>query len=111
MKVNGFATVMAGSLACSVEDADWHFSIRRTDGKTHDPFFEFHGKPVSASDVKVFLPNWDNLEWTEIKDSLLGKSESYAKDSEFKVNVQSTQDGNISHKDVIDAFLDFMRNA
>ncbi len=111
MKVEGFATVMAGSLACSVVDADWHFSIRRVDGKTHGPFFEFHGKEVSASDIAKYLPNLSNLQWTEIKDSMLGTSESYAKDVEFKVNVQSTSEGTKSHKDVVEAFLNFMGNA
>lgn len=111
MKAEGFATVMAGSLACSVTDADWHFSIRRVDWKTHGPFFNFHGKEVSASDVAKFIPNFKSLQWTEIKDSILGKSESYTKDQEFKVNVQSTEGGSKNHKQVVEAFLQFMRNA
>lgn len=111
MKAKGFATVMAGSLACSVADADWHFSIRRVDGKTHGPFFDFHGKEVSPDDVAKFLPNWEKLKWTEINDSILGKSESYAKDLEFKINVQSTENGTKTHKEVVEAFLAFMRNA
>ena len=111
MKAEGFATVMAGSLACSVADADWHFSIRRVDGKTHGPFFNSHGKEISASDISEYLPNWRTIKWIEIKDSLLSKSESYAEDEEFKVNVQSVQDGSKSPQEVIDAFLDFMNNA
>lgn len=111
MKAEGFATVMAGSLACSVADADWHFSIRRVDDKTHGPFFDFHEKEVSPSDVATFIPNFESLQWTEIKDSILGKSESYAKDQEFKVNVQSTEGGSKSHKVVVEAFLAFMRDA
>jgi len=111
MKAEGFATVMAGSLALSIADADWHFSIRRSDGKTHGPFFDFHGKKVSVQDIAKFLPNWENLQWTEIQDGLLSKSESYAKDVEFKVNVQATQDSKKSHKEVVDAFVEFMGNA
>ena len=111
MEAKGFATVMAGSLACSIENADWHFSIRRADGKTHGSFFDFHAKPVTAKDVASFIPNWENINWTEIKDSLLSKSESYATDNEFKINVQSTPDGSKSHQEVVTAFLDFMKNA
>lgn len=110
MNAKGFATVMAGSLACSITDADWHFSIRRVDGKTHGPFFNFHGKEVSADDVAKYLPNWNNLQWTEIKDSMMGKSESYGKDVEFKVNVQSTEGGSKTHREVVEAFLAYMRN-
>jgi hypothetical protein len=110
MKAKGFVAVFAGCLACSITDADWRFSIRRIDGRTHRPFIDFNGKEVTASDVAKFLPNWNNLQWTEIKDSMSVKSESYGKDVEFKVNVQSTEDGSKTHREVIDAFLEFMRN-
>jgi len=111
MKAKGFATVFAGSLYVSIADADWHFCIRRVDGKTHGPFFDYHGKEVSPSDIAKFLPNWCNLQWTEIKDNLLAKSESFARDIEFKVNVQSTRDGAKTHKEIVDAFLVFMGGA
>ena len=64
MKAKGFATLMAGSLVLSIADQDWHLSIRRTDGKSYGPFFEFHGKEVSAKDMTKFLPNWQSLQWT-----------------------------------------------
>lgn len=111
MKAECFATVMAGSLACRVTDADWHFSIRRVDGKTYGSFFDFHEKEVSASDIAKFIPNIESLQWTEIKNSILGKSESYTTDQEFKINVQSTEGGSKNHKQVEEAFLKFMRNA
>ena len=110
MKAKGFVTLMAGSLQCSIADADWHFSIHRIDGKTHGPFFDFHRKEVSAADVAKFIPNYESLPWTEIKDSGLGKSESYAKDYEFKVNVQATEGSSKNHEEVVEAFLTFMRD-
>ena len=110
MKAKGFVAVFAGCLAWSITDADWHFSIRRIDGRTHRPFIDFNGKEVSATDVAKFLPNWNSLQWTEIKDSMSVKSESYGIDDEFKVNVQSTEDGSKTHIEVVDAFLEFMRN-
>jgi hypothetical protein len=109
MNVKGFVTVFAGCLACSIADADWHFSIRRIDGRTHWPFSDFNSKEISVSDVANYLPNWNSLQWTEIKDSMTVKSESYGVDVEFKVNVQSTEDGSKTHREVIDAFLEFMR--
>ncbi len=111
MKANGFTTLMGGSLACSVDGADWHFSVRRVDGHSHGPFCEFHQKDVSASDIAAFLPHLDSLEWHEIADSALGKSESFAKDNEFRVNVQSSEQGTKNHKEVVEAFLAFMRPA
>lgn len=110
MKAEGFSTVMAGSLACSVPGADWHFSIRRIDGSAHSPFFNFHKKEVLPTDIAAYLPNWETLQWTEIKDSVFGKSESYAKDIEFKVNVQSAEGSAKNHKEVTEAFLAFMRS-
>ena len=111
MKAEGFTTVMGGSLACSIKGEDWNFSIRRVDGTNHGPFYEFHNKEVSANDVAVFLPNWASLDWIEIKDSMLGKSESYAKDVEFKVNVQSSERSTKNHKEVVEAFMAFMQTA
>ena len=111
MKAEGFTTVMEGSLACSMPGADWYFSIHRVDGSGYSRFADFHEKEVLATDIAAYLPNWEKLQWTEIKGSLPGKSESYAKDDEFKINVQSTENGTKSHKEVVEAFRDFMRTA
>jgi hypothetical protein len=111
MRAKGSATVMAGSLSGSIPDADWHFSIRRVDGKTHGLFFDFHKKEASAADVAKYLPNWEALQWTEINDSTLGKSEFCAKDLESKVDVQLAENGSKTHKEVVEAFLTFLRSA
>lgn len=111
MKAEGFVTVMAGSLVCNLPGADWRFSIRRVDGSGYGHFFDFHQKEVLAIDIAAYLPNWESLQWMEIKDSVLGKSESYVKDVEFKVNVQSIENGTKNHKEVVEAFLTFMRTA
>jgi len=92
-------------------DADWHFSIRRVDGKTQGDFYELHDKEVLPSYFAKYVPNWQQLEWTEIKDSMMSKSESYAKDTEFKVNVMSRENGTKSHGEVVEAFLTFMSGA
>jgi hypothetical protein len=111
MNAKGFATVVADSLVCSIADADWHFSIRRVDGRTHGPFFDLHGKGISAADVARYIPNFEALPWTEVPDGILCKSQSYTKDNEFKVTIQSTEDGPRNHQEVKDAFLDFLRDA
>jgi len=110
MKAKGFATLMASSLDCCVANADWHFLVRRVDGKSHGEFFNFHEKVVSEIDVAKYIPNWKSLHWINIKDSELSKSESYAKDVEFMVNVSSSVNGKKTHAEVIDAFLSFMKN-
>lgn len=111
MIAKGFATVMAGSLACSIDGADWHFSIRRVDDKTHGPFFDFHQKDVRPSDVATFVPNWESLTWSPLKDSMLGKSESVAKDTEFRINVLSNGSGGKTHEEVVQQFLAFMKSS
>jgi len=111
MKAEGFASGQAPTLYVSIADEDWHFSIRRVDGKTHNPFYDYRGKEVSASDIAKFLPNWRTLQWTEIKDSPLDKSQSCAKDVDFRVTVQSVEGGAKTHKEVVEAFLAFMGGA
>lgn len=111
MKAEGFASVMASSLVCNIPGADWHFSIRRVDERSHGPFCNFHQKEVSSVDIATFLPNWETLQWTTIKDNMLSKSESYAKDVEFRINIQAAEASSKTHADVIKAFIDFMRGA
>lgn len=109
MKGKGFGLVMAMGLDVSIADADWSFSIRRVDGKPHGSFLEFHEKQVTPSNVGSFFPNWEQLKWTQIDNTVLTKSVSYAEDSEFKINVESVQDGTKTHAEVISAFLAFMQ--
>jgi hypothetical protein len=112
MKAEGFATAREGSLVCSIPDADWYFTIRRNDGRTHPSFSDFHKKEVNETDIATrYLPNWESLHWVEFERDVLGKSESFAKDVEFKVIVHSTDKGSKRPKEVVEAFLDFMRNA
>lgn len=108
MTVKGFTTVGSGSLACGSTDADWHFSIRRVDERTHGAFYELHDKEVLPSHVAEYVPNWQQLAWTQIKDHMFSTSESYATDTEFKVNVMSKAEGTKSHGEVVEAFLAFM---
>lgn len=110
MNTTAFANVVGNSLLCTLPDADWHFFIRHLDGQTHVSFSAFHKKQISPANVAKFLPNWKTLRWTKIKDSILGKHESYAKDVEYEINVYSTQQSPKKHQDVIDAFLEFMRS-
>lgn len=105
-----FATVVENRLLCSLNDADWHFFIRRLDEEVHVPFSNFHKKEIKPSDLAKFIPNWRTLPWKKIKNSMAGKSESYAKDVEFELNVYSMEHGTKKHQDVIEAFLAFMNH-
>jgi hypothetical protein len=111
MRAEGFTTPSEGSLVCRVPDADWYFTIRRKDERTHIPFAEFNKKEVKGADVATkYLPNWEKLRWQGIKRDAIGKNESVAKDVEFKVIVHSTDEGSKTAKEIIEAFLDFMRS-
>ncbi len=110
MTTQAFATIVGNSLLCTIPETDWHFFIRRLDGEIHVPFSKFHKKQISPADVTQYIPNWKTLRWTRIKDSILGKHESYAKDVEFEINVYSTEKSPKKHQEVVEAFLEFMRN-
>ena len=109
MKTTAFANIVGNSLLCTLADADWLFFIRRLDGQTHVPFSMLYKKQISPANIATFIPNWKTLRWVKIKDSILGKHESYAKDVVFEINVYSTEHSPKKHQDVIDAFLEFMR--
>jgi hypothetical protein len=99
---------IGNKLLCTVESADWHFFIRRLDGENYVPFSEFHKKEMTSADVAKFIPNWHTLRWIKIKNSMAGKSESYAKDAEFQVNVYSAEDSLKKHEEIVESFLTFM---
>lgn len=104
------ATIVGKSLLNSVIGEDWHFFIRRLDGELHVPFSAFHKKEMPPASVAQYLPNWKTLRWTKIKNNILGKSESYAKDVEFEVNVYAGEKSTKTHQEIVDAFMAFMRN-
>jgi hypothetical protein len=108
MNTNAASIVVGNSLLCTPPDADWHFFIRHLNGEMYVPFSKFHKKTISPTDVAHYIPNWKTLRWTRIKDSILGKHESYAKDVEFEINVYSTEKSPKKHKEVLAAFMEFM---
>ncbi|MGB4497357.1 MAG: hypothetical protein WBI40_01545 [Methylococcaceae bacterium] len=108
MAVKSISIVIGNSLVCSVPNEDWHFFIRRLDGENDVVFSTFHRKNFGAKDVEKFIPHWKTVRWVKIKNSQLGHSESYTKDTEFEINVYAAPDSEKKHPDVIKAFLDFM---
>jgi hypothetical protein len=110
MTLKAFSIVVGNSLLCTLDGADWHFFIRRLDAENHVPFSKFHRKEISPAQVNQFIPNLKALKWIKIKNSILGKHESYAKDVEFEINVYSAESSPKKHKEVVDVFLEFMRS-
>ncbi len=102
------AVVVGNSLLCTLPNADWHFFIRNLNGENQVDFAPFHRKEIRPIDVEKFIPHWKTLHWVKIKDSQLGHSESYAKDTTFEVNVYASENSLKKHSDVITAFLNFM---
>jgi hypothetical protein len=83
-------------------------SIRKVDGSSDNGFSARHGQPIQNSDVARYIPNWRTLQWSNIRESMLSHSESYAKDGTYKINVAAPRDSNLSHQQVIQEFLKFM---
>jgi hypothetical protein len=102
------AVVVGNMLLCSLQETDWHFFIRRLDGENDVVFATYHRKEVGPANVAKFIPNWKTLHWVKIKNSQLGHSESYAKDTEFEINVYANPHSTKKHPDVIESFLNFM---
>jgi len=73
MKSQAFVMPFAPTLHASFEGKPWIIMIRRTDGKSHGQFFDYHDKEFTQKDIKKFIPNFDSLKWrkVEIDDPLL----------------------------------------
>ena len=108
MTVISSAIVVGYMLLCDIPDVDWQFFIRRLDGGNYVEFSKFHRKEFGANDVAKFIPNWKTLRWIKIKNSQLGQKESYAKDTEFEINVYASTRSIKKHPEVVEAFLAFM---
>jgi len=110
MKANGEVAVRGASLVCSFDQADWYFLLRRSDDKCEKDFMDFHEKDVYPSDVANFIPNWKNLSWKNLPNSIFSNNESIAFDGTYKINVIGREGNNKNHQDVINSFLEFMKN-
>lgn len=111
MTVKSSAVVVGNSLLCNVSNEDWHFFIRHLNGENQVAFSVFHRKKVGTKEVEKFIPHWKTLQWIRIKNSQLGQSESYAKDTEFEVNVYASVSSTKKHSEVVKAFLEFMQGS
>jgi hypothetical protein len=85
----GFVTVMGGSLHVTVQGQPYvGLAIRRLDGQADAAFSPFHQAPVTEADIKVFLPNWQNLNWTHHAAPFAGlPAESRADDAPYRVHL------------------------
>jgi hypothetical protein len=111
MEFIGEATFMGTSLEFSSRDVQWSILIRGVDGENDSQFMEYHEKSVTAQDVVKFLPNWKDLVWQRISDSMFSKSVSHAEDSIYEIDLSATRDSSLSHEDVITAFEAFMASS
>jgi hypothetical protein len=109
MKANAYATVMMMALSCDVEGEGFLFSVRRVDGTSDDKFFKFgQAKTIESSEVAAFIPEWRDLDWSTIPDSMLSKSESFAIGSKYRFNVRATEGSGLNHDAARSAFLAFL---
>ncbi|MBI3371168.1 MAG: hypothetical protein HY017_05330 [Betaproteobacteria bacterium] len=91
-------------------NSDCSLLIRRTDMTSHPAFFDLHGTTIRPGDVAAYLPNWRDLTWTPVPHHALARSESYAKDGPFEINVQAAVTSGKDHAQVIGAFRQFMQS-
>ena len=97
-------------LELSPSGEDWHLTLRRTDFAADSNFADCHGRTMGPLDVARFLPNWASLEWRAAPHSLLSRSESWAHDEPYRVNIRADVKSSRRHHDVIAAFNRFMKN-
>lgn len=107
-KIEGFTTVMGGSLVIKIEGKEWALTIRRADDSTYGPFYEFHQKEMTKDDIKKFIPNFANLSWKNFKVDLFGVNEEIATDGDFKVGISYSQKSGLQSQDVIEDFINFL---
>lgn len=109
MKSKGFVMLFAPSLHVSFEGKPWSIAIRRSDDKSHGPFFEYHDKEVTQEDIKRFIPNYRNLNWKkiEIEDPIFNTCEMIAIDHDFRINLIRV-DKKLTAEEMLNDFLNFL---
>ena len=106
----GIGTAMAGfsGLEVRIEGQAWTILLRRADFSADESFKTRHGATLGARELAHYLPNWKRLNWAEIPDNYVTRSQSWARDMPYQVNVQGAFGGSLTHAQVRAAFLAFM---
>ena len=108
MTNSGFTTPGMAGLEMTISGEDCTFLLRRLDFASDRVFGRYQGTELRVQDIVQFLPNWSNLSWTPVPDSLLSHSESCARDKRYQINVWALPSSTKQHPEVISAFLRFM---
>jgi len=91
MAVNGTGQigVMGTSLYVTVQGQQYSgLVIRRVDGLPDAAYGQFHQAPVTEVEIKVFLPNWQNLNWVHHPAPIAGlPAESRADDQLHRIHL------------------------
>src|SRR5271167_3120818 len=83
-----FATAFSGGgLHVAMQEDDWNILLRRLDFLHDDAFARHFGNEIYGRDVAVFLPSWRTLKWKITPPNLLVKTEVYANDVDYMVDV------------------------
>ena len=92
------------------DEKDWHIRIERSDNKTCTCFRRYCATPVSNSDIRRFLPNWDSLTWRSAR---LGSTRGVAaKDNQFQVwLLTAVTEEDLAEDQIIAEFETVMGNA
>jgi hypothetical protein len=114
MHVTGraFANASGGNgLLVTIQGGDWSILVRKEDFQPDHALAKHAGNEIYACDVAAFLPNWRTLKWKIIPPNLLAKTEIFAIDETYMVNVKAEYQSDKSHRHLIAAFSGFMVRA
>lgn len=107
MPVTGNAQigVMGRSLNITVPGRRWAIAIQRIDGASDAAFAPHHAQQITEVDIKAFIPNWQNLNWTHHAPPIPGlPRESRAEDNPYRIYLIYAM-GNVPQpQDIVDEF-------
>jgi hypothetical protein len=112
MKAKGDVALMGTSLTIAFEDKDWSIQIRKRKNKSKliddkPNFFEFHDKDMTKEQIKMYIPNPEQLEFTKTKELDLGAGLK-AVDNGYEIYLIPTKK-NMTTEKMKEEFLELLR--
>jgi hypothetical protein len=95
-------------LSESPEGKDWHIRLARVHKSQCDEFAVCNGKPLTAADIRAFLPNWGSLQWSHLRKGVGPSKAITATDGEIHVAIIIMDDCPLGEEQIIGEFRQFM---
>ena len=97
-------------LSVSPDGKDWHIRLTRVHKNRCDGFAMCNGKPLTAGDIRRFLPHWDSLQWSHLRKGVGPSQAIGATDGDIHVAIITMDSCPLAEERIIGEFRQFITN-